>query len=371
MSVSDRNNVRIIEYQFSTDGYYYFSASPYRLIKNAGQSAFAGVSVHISFLTDPIAYSVTYDANAEGDPTGGILPIDNNLYAPNEIVNVKSGTLTRDGYFFLGWTTNKYATGSTANNSGQSFTMPANHVTLYANWSNTFEAKVNGLDLTFKVLSGGTKPTVQVGSGGYQTGVNFQGGHFVIPQTISYAGTTYTVTAIGSWAFSGGKETEITFPSSLKEIRSDAFGACSLGDVTFPEGMLYLGSYAFSNCRLKSLTIPDSLIEIGSGAFMQCTGFTSVTIPNANIREYAFEYSTLKNVTLGSNVSIIEEKAFANCVALTSVTNMAITPQAIHENVFSDYTYQNAILSIPRDSYYSYAHYAAYGWRDFRNKRGV
>ena len=49
-SVSDRNNVRIIEHEFVSNGYYYFSANPRQLIKNDGENNYAGVDVHISFM---------------------------------------------------------------------------------------------------------------------------------------------------------------------------------------------------------------------------------------------------------------------------------------------------------------------------------
>ena len=63
-------------------------------------------------------------------------------------------------------------------------------------------------------------------------------GKVIIPATVTYNGTTYNVTSIGSYAFDG--------------------------------------------CRyLTSVTIGNSVISIGSNAFEYCDGLTSVTIPNS------------------------------------------------------------------------------------------
>ena len=45
-----------------------------------------------------------------------------------------------------------------------------------------------------------------------------------------------------------------------------------------------IGSNAFSNCYgLTSVTIPNSVTSIGNDAFYRCSGLTSVTIPNSVI----------------------------------------------------------------------------------------
>ena len=63
------------------------------------------------------------------------------------------------------------------------------------------------------------------------------------------------------------------------------------GDIVIPESITFenskysvtsIGYDAFSGCScLTSVTIPNSVTSIGGGAFNECSGLTSVTIPNS------------------------------------------------------------------------------------------
>ena len=53
-------------------------------------------------------------------------------------------------------------------------------------------------------------------------------GIVVIPSTVTYSGTTFSVTSIGDWAFSGCKRlTTICIPISVKTIGNFAFYGCT------------------------------------------------------------------------------------------------------------------------------------------------
>ena len=128
-------------------------------------------------------------------------------------------------------------------------------------------------------------------------------GDLTIPSTVTYNGTTYSVTTIGNSALSN----------------------CSgLTSVTIPNSVTSIGSYAFSGCiGLTSVTIPNSVTSIEGGSFRYCSGLTSVTIGNSvtTIGDFAFqECSGLTSVTIGNSVTSIGSNTFQNCIGLTSVT---------------------------------------------------
>ena len=127
-------------------------------------------------------------------------------------------------------------------------------------------------------------------------------GELVIPETVEYQGTTYSVTT----------------------IRENAFENCSgLTSVTIGNSVTSIGNYAFFGCsRLTSVTIPNSVTSIGNYAFQSCDGLTSVTIGNSvtSIGDYAFSHCYgLTSVTIPNSVESIGESAFDYCSGLTSV----------------------------------------------------
>ena len=98
------------------------------------------------------SYTVTYDGNTN---TGGTAPVDpNSPYAFGSTVTVLGpGTLTKTGYTFAHWNTAANDSG-TSYNPGDTFTMPAANVTLFAQWTiNSYTVTYDGNGNT-----GGTAP---------------------------------------------------------------------------------------------------------------------------------------------------------------------------------------------------------------------
>ena len=87
---------------------------------------------------------------------------------------------------------------------------------------------------------------------GYKSGL---AGEVNIPATVTNESTEYSVTSIGSWAFSSCYSlTEVNIPASVTNIGNRAFSWCSqLTAVTIPEGVATIGDYAFEYC--SSLTV--------------------------------------------------------------------------------------------------------------------
>ena len=148
----------------------------------------------------------------------------------------------------------------------------------------------------------------------------------VIPETITYNGTTYSVTSIGDYAFYLCESlTSITIPNSVTSIGNDAFYNCSsLTSITIGNSVTSIGNSAFSDCSsLTSITIPENVTSIGSYAFSDCSSLTSITIGNSvtSIGNYAFDgCSSLTSVTIPNSVESIGWRAFQSCISLISIT---------------------------------------------------
>ena len=113
---------------------------------------------------------------------------------------------------------------------------------------------------------------------------NSYSGSVVIPSTVTFSGTTYSVTSIGDGAFDECSGlTSVTIPNSVTSIGNSAFSGCSgLTSVTIPNSVTSIGGCAFCECSgLTSVTIPNSITSICYKAFYGCSGLTSVTIPNS------------------------------------------------------------------------------------------
>ena len=197
-----------------------------------------------------------------------------------------------------------------------------------------YDFMVDGLCYNYN--SDGTSVTVTYeGTGANGYGYSNLNGDLVIPPSVTYDGTTYSVTTIGYLAFYGCSGlTSVTIPNSVTTIGDVAFDGCTgLTSVTIPNSVTSIGNYAFASCSgltsivvengnpkydsrnncnaiietesnallvgCKSTIIPNSVTTIGSGAFQYCSGLTSVTIPNS--------------------VTAIGTLAFAGCTGLTSI----------------------------------------------------
>lgn len=136
--------------------------------------------------------------------------------------------------------------------------------------------------------------------------VSSYSGDIVIPEKVTYSGRTFTVTAIGDYAFGA------TFYSNSSQ---------TLFSVKCPDTVTLIGDGAFRYCPNLVEVECNGATAIGSYAFSSCASLTDVHIRNATeIGDYAFrDCSSLKNVnSLG--FSVIGEMAFYNCANLEGVT---------------------------------------------------
>ena len=191
---------------------------------------------------------------------------------------------------------------------------------------------------------------------------NLYSGNVVIPESVTYNGSTYSVTSIDSYTFRGCSGlTSVVIPNSVTSIGEHAFYDCSgLTSVVIPNSVTSIGSCAFEGCSglkevhisdlsawcgisfgtysanplyyahnlylngelVTDLVIPNSVTSIGSSAFYFCSGLISVVIPNSvtSIGEDAFRNcSGLTSVVIPNSVTSIGEDAFRNCSGLKEV----------------------------------------------------
>ena len=150
-------------------------------------------------------------------------------------------------------------------------------------------------------------------------------GEIVIPETITYNETEYSVSSIGKRAFYGCNGlTSIIIPNSVTSIGENAFASCrGLTSINIPNSVTSIGEYAFNGCNgLTSIIIPNNVTSIMKGTFLNCSGLTSITIPNnvTSIEKFAFNgCSNLPSITIPNSVISIGEIAFPNCSGLTSI----------------------------------------------------
>ena len=153
-----------------------------------------------------------------------------------------------------------------------------------------------------------TDTTVSVARSSYS-------GAIVIPEAVTYNGSSYQVTAIDTKAFYECTGlTAVTLPPTLQRIGTDAFYYCTaltavnipakvqnieneafyccvrLNDLVLNEGVKTIGESAFEYTAISQLNLPESVTTLKYGAFGNCPYLTNVHIPKGltSIADYAF-----------------------------------------------------------------------------------
>ena len=209
-------------------------------------------------------------------------------------------------------------------------------------------------------IKNGNEATVTYRGSSYDAYSNEYTGAVNIPSSVTYNGTTYSVTTIGGYAFNGCTGlTSVTIPNSVTTIGGNAFNETAWYN-NQPDGLVYAGmvaykykgtmpngisivlkagcvgiaSYAFEGCTgLTSVTIPNSVTTIGGSAFYDCTGLTSMVVESGNTKydsrnncNAIIETATntlisgCKNTIIPGSVTTIGYGAFYGCSGLISVT---------------------------------------------------
>ena len=176
------------------------------------------------------------------------------------------------------------------------------------------------VDGIYYTITDATNKTVAVTYKGYSYGAysDEYSDSVVIPESVTYNSSTYSVTSIGNYAFYDCTSlTSVVIGNSVTSIGERAFYYCSgLASIEIPNSVTSIGNYAFAYCSgLTSVVIGNSVTSIGSSAFSGCTGITSIEIPNSvtSIGNYAFSAcSGLTSIEIPNSVIKTLQK-YKNC----------------------------------------------------------
>jgi uncharacterized protein YjdB len=203
-----------------------------------------------------------------------------------------------------------------------------------------FTYTYNNQTITYKVLS---EPTVNDNGTAqviYADGINEKlTKEVIIPPTVTNKLMTYTVTRIGSDAFTNAdKVTSISLPSGITYIGDNAFRDCtSLVRVNIPSGVTAIADDTFYGCKsLIGLYLPEGVTSIGNSAFTDCSKLIGINIPQGvkKIGTSAFSgCSSLTSINIPDGVTHIENRVFKDCTNLAAV-NLPETITSIGMNAF-------------------------------------
>ena len=197
-------------------------------------------------------------------------------------------------------------------------------------------------------------------------------GDLMIPSSVNYKGTTYTVVSVGESAFADADGlTSVSIPSSVRRISDKAFSGCShLTSVIFPSGATSMGDHVFDKCiSLAYLSFGSDWPAIDFQPFAEATSLKEVYIParvsrisglkqlaslekidvDPNNRAFSsydgilyskdgltmFACPRAKSgqVSVYSKTEKILDGAFSNCASLEGI----LFPASIHEFAYDDF----------------------------------
>jgi hypothetical protein len=253
----------------------------------------------------PETYILTMDVSPEGYGTSAdVTPYGPYSDYPADF-GVSISAVADVGYEFVNWTA-PAGTFADSNSSSTYFTMPAQDVTVTANFGTP--AEYFDFDTDTRTITG-----YDAVGGGLDV---------IIPPTIG----GIPVEHIGDQAFSNKGLTSITIPDSVTTIGIYAFYKNLLGEVNIPDSVTTISYGAFSTNALTLLDLGNSVTAIGGNAFYD-NQLTEVFIPDSVTAigsvhfddGYVFANNLLTSVEFGNSLSIIGYAAFENN-NLSSVT---------------------------------------------------
>lgn len=190
-------------------------------------------------------------------------------------------------------------------------------------------------------------------------------------------------TRIGNFSLAYIKNLEaVTLPNSLEEIGMGAFTGSPVKIVNIPSldswtritfgnytaNPLYSGAVlAVDGTEVENLDIPEGVEAVNNYAFMNYMSAEAINIPSSvkTVGTQAFSgCKAVKTLSLGEGVETIGMNAFQN-VDFTTISCNAVNPPELSRNAFSNASYSDAVLTVPKGSLEAYK--TASQWQKFLN----
>lgn len=182
-------------------------------------------------------------------------------------------------------------------------------------------------DVNYNTLSANT---VEVGTN------KSLAGDVVIPETVTYNGTTYTVTALGANAFKDNKTmTSLSLPKTINKLGNYCLMTTTkLTSLTLPAAITTIGDGAFNGCGLSTITLPANVSSLGKAVFSYSSKLTTINVDAANQTYTSYDgvlYNKAKtqllfagggitSVNIATTCQTIGQYAFNGCASLTAVS---------------------------------------------------
>ncbi|MEE0803885.1 MAG: leucine-rich repeat domain-containing protein [Prevotellamassilia sp.] len=165
-------------------------------------------------------------------------------------------------------------------------------------------------------------------------------GEVIIPEYVTFRGTTFRVTRIRDGAlYDCSNLTSVVIPNSVASIDHSLLSRTAWYE-NQPDGLVYLENfllgYKGTMPANTTIEIKEGTLSIASSAFSGCEGLTSVVIPESvtSIGDRAFDgCSGLTSVEIPNSVTSIGDGAFWGCSGLTSVV-IPNSVTSVGRNVF-------------------------------------
>jgi len=216
-------------------------------------------------------------------------------------------------------------------------------ITLILTWDNSRRVyTTNSGNKLYLEITSDTMPKTVAVTGFSATSLD----SLVIPSTVTYNGTTYSVTKINQSAIAHSNLLRsVVIPNSVTTIEDCAFwDSHNLTSVIMGDSVSNMGIEVFDYCTsLSSVTLSNALTYIPVGTFDRCSSLANITIPPSikEIRERGFRgCSSLISITL-PNVEVIGEDAFNNCTSLFHITYSDSTKRIGRNALFNTAYYNN------------------------------